>query len=97
MQILPNLCNRIAYYFAYKEVCLSSRSMRVMAMLIDKRELYIGKNAFPINFFWYIECIAISVFVGECFELFIKKYDRCKNFCLLILVLYMVFVRWFMI
>lgn len=35
-----------------------------------------GRNAFPTDFFLYIECIAISVLVGECFELFIKKYDR---------------------
>jgi len=97
VQILHNLCNRIACFSSYKKGYLSNRSVRVMAMLIDKRELYIGKNVFSTDFFWYIECIAISVFVGECSELFIKKYDRCKNFYLLILVLYNDFMHWFMI
>ena len=46
MQILHNLCNRIARCSSYKEGYLSNRSVRVMAMLIDKRELYIGKNVF---------------------------------------------------
>lgn len=76
MQILHNLCNRIARCSSYKEGYLSNRSVRVMAMLIDKRELYMGKNVFSTDFFWYIECIAISVFVRECSGFFIKKYDR---------------------
>ena len=31
-----------------------------MAMLIDKRELYMGKNVFSTDFFWYIEYQGVS-------------------------------------